>query len=132
MPILRNNAPSTAVAAEFEGVDVTFITVDFINTMVSETTDPQATANTAGLALAREAIQNLGVNIIGEGALGNSNTEKTYMVRSDSLDTISTNTTVAAIQAAIRALNGNAKITATISAATATLKGMTDTGVNAA
>ncbi len=129
MPILRNNAPSTAVAAEFEGVDVTFITVDFINTMASETTDPQASANTAGLALAREAIQNLGVNIIGEGALGNSDTEKTYMVRSDSLDTISTTTTVAAIQAAIRALNGNAKITATISSATAASRDMSATAV---
>jgi hypothetical protein len=129
MPILRNNAPSTAVAAEFEGVDVTFITVDFINTMVAETTDPQAAANTAGLALAREAIQNLGVNIIGEGALGNSNTEKTYMVRSDSLDTISTTTTVNAIQAAIRALNGNAKITATISSATAASRDMSATAV---
>ena len=129
MPILRNNAPSTAVAAEFEGVDVTFITVDFINTMVSETTDPQAAANTAGLALAREAIQNLGVNIIGEGALGNSNTEKTYMVRSDSLDTISTTTTVNAIQAAIRALNGNAKITQTISGTTAASRDMSATAV---
>jgi hypothetical protein len=129
MPILRNNAQSTAVAAEFEGVDVTFITVDFINTMVAETTDPQAAANTAGLALAREAIQNLGVNIIGEGALGNSNTEKTYMVRSDSLDTISTTTTVNAIQAAIRALNGNAKITATISSATAASRDMSATAV---
>jgi hypothetical protein len=129
MPILRNNAQSTAVAAEFEGVDVTFITVDFINSMASETTDPQATANTAGLALAREAIQNLGVNIIGEGALGNSNTEKTYMVRSDSLDTISTTTTVAAIQAAIIALNGNAKITANIGAATAASRDMSATAV---
>ena len=129
MPILRNNAQSTAVAAEFEGVDVTFITVDFINTMVSETTDPQATANTAGLALVREAIQNQGVNILGEGALGNSNTEKTYMVRSESLDTISTTTTVAAIQAAIRALNGNAKITQTISGSTAASRDMSATAV---
>lgn len=79
----------------------------------------------------REAITNLGLNILGEGQLGNSNTERTYMFRADTLDTISATTTVQAIQAAIRALNGNAKITATISAATATLKGMTDTGVNA-
>jgi hypothetical protein len=44
---------------------------------------------------------------------------------------VSATTTVDRIQTAIRALNGNAKITATISGATATLKGMTDTGVNA-
>ena len=129
MPILKNNFASTATAAEFEGVDVAFVTVDFINSMAAETTDPLGTANTAGLALAREAIQNLGVNIIGEGALGNSNTEKTYMVRSDSLDTISTTTTVNAIQAAIRALNGNAKITATISSATAASRDMSATAV---
>ena len=129
MPILKNNFASTATAGEFEGVDVAFVTVDFINTMAAETTDPLGTANTAGLALAREAIQNLGVNIIGEGALGNSNTEKTYMVRSDSLDTVSTTTTVAAIQAAIRALNGNAKITQTISGTTAASRDMSATAV---
>jgi len=41
------------------------------------------------------------------------------MVRRDSLDTISSTTTAAAIQAAIRALNANSKITLTISSATA-------------
>ena len=131
MPILKNNFASTATAAEFEGVDVAFVTVDFENSMAAETTDPLGTANTAGLALVREAITNLGLNILGEGQLGNSNTERTYMFRGDALDTVSATTTVDRIQAAIRALNGNAKITATISGATATLKGMTDTGVNA-
>jgi len=73
------------------------------------------------------------VNIIGKGGLAVSNTEVTYAVRKDSLDSISSTTTVAAIQAAIQALNGNAKIAATISGATVTEQsaGMSDTGVNA-
>jgi len=101
--------------------------------MNAETTDPLATANTAGLALVEEAIQNQGVNIIGKGGLAVGNTEVTYMVRADALDTISSTTTVAAIQSAIQALNSNSKITATISSATVTSNttGASDTGVNA-
>jgi hypothetical protein len=133
MPISKNNFASPNTAAEFEGVDVAFLTVDFINAMNAEVTDPLATANTAGLALVKEAIQNQGVNIIGHGSLANSNTEMTYMVRKDSLDSISSTTTVAALQTAIRALNSNSKITATISSATVTenTTGASDTGVNA-
>jgi len=132
MAISKNNF-AINLNNEFEGVDVAFLTVDYINSMASETTDPLASANTAGLALCEEAIQNQGVNIIGKGALANSNTEVTYMVRADSLDTISSTTSVAAIQAAIRALNSNSKITATISGATVTASttGASDTGVNA-
>ena len=132
MPISKNNF-AINLNNEFEGVDVAFLTVDYINTMASETTDPQASANTAGLALCEEAIQNQGVNILGKGALANSNTEVTYMVRADALDTTSSTTTVAAIQAAIQALNSNSKITATISSATVTASttGASDTGVNA-
>ena len=132
MAISKNNF-AINLNNEFEGVDVAFLTVDFINSMAAETTDPLASANTAGLALVEEAIQNQGVNIIGKGALANSNTEVTYMVRADALDTISGTTTVAAIQAAIRALNSNSKITATISSATVTASttGASDTGVNA-
>ena len=132
MAISKNNF-AINLNNEFEGVDVAFLTVDYINSMSAETTDPLASANTAGLALCEEAIQNQGVNIIGKGALANSNTEVTYMVRADALDTISGTTTVAAIQAAIRALNSNSKITATISGATVTASttGASDTGVNA-
>jgi len=132
MAISKNNF-AINLNNEFEGVDVAFLTVDYINSMAAETTDPLASANTAGLALCEEAIQNQGVNIIGKGALANSNTEVTYMVRADALDTISGTTTVAAIQAAIRALNSNSKITATISNATVTASttGASDTGVNA-
>ncbi len=132
MPISKNNFAINN-NNEFEGVDVAFLTVDYISSMASETTDPQASANTAGLALCEEAIQNQGVNILGKGALANGSTEVTYMVRKDALDDISGTTTVAAIQTAIQALNANAKITATISSATVTesTTGASDTGVNA-
>jgi len=114
---------------EAEGVGITFISVDYISAMNSETTFPLASANTAGLELCRQAIENQGVNVLGRGVLANSNTEMTFMVRSDALDTISSTTTIDAIQAAIRALNANTKITATISSATAASKGLSDTEV---
>jgi len=133
MPIAKNNFATPDVASEFEGVDVAFVTVDFINSMAAETTDPLASANTAGLALVKEAIQNQGVNIIGHGSLANGNTEMTYMVRADSLDTISSTTTASALQTAIQALNASSKITANIGSATVTVNttGASDTGVNA-
>ena len=115
------NFRSPNLAQEHEGVEVDFVTVDYIVAMNSEVTHSLASANTAGLKLAMEAIQNQGVNILGNGVLSNSNTEQTYMVRRASLDTLSSTTTVAAIQAAIRALNAMTpdKVTATISSATA-------------
>ena len=119
------------LAHEGEGVRVDFLTVDYISDMSGEVTHSTASANTAGLKLAIEAIQNQGVNILGMGALGNSDTEQTYMVRADSLDTISSTTTVAAIQAAIRGLNALTpdKVTATISSATAADRDLSDTQV---
>ena len=120
-------------AHEADGVAVDFITVDYISAMNGEVTYSGASANTAGLQLSMEAIQNQGVNILGKGVLSNSNTEQTYMVRRDSLDTISSTTTVAAIQAAVRALNAMTpdKVTATISSATAADRDMGDTSVGA-
>ena len=125
------NFVSPNSAHEADGVAVDFITVDYISDVSGEVTNPRAAANTGGLELALQAIQNQGVNILGKGALGNSDTEQTYMVRADSLDTISSTTTVAAIQAAIRALNAMTpdKVTATISSATATDRDMSDTQV---
>lgn len=125
------NFKSPNLAHEADGVEVDFITVDYINTMAGEVTYSGASANTAGLQLSMEAIQNQGVNILGMGALGNSNTEQTFMVRADSLDTISSTTTVAAVQAAIRALDAMTpdKVTATISSATATDRDMSDTAL---
>ena len=127
------NFVSPNTAHEADGVEVDFITVDYISDVSGEVTEPRASANTGGLQLAMEAIQNQGVNILGKGVLSNSDTEQTYMVRRDSLDTISGTTTVAAIQAAVRALNALTpdKVTATISSATAADRDMGDTSVGA-
>ncbi len=127
------NFVSPNTAHEADGVEVDFITVDYISAMNGEVTNPRAAANTGGLELSMQAIQNQGVNILGKGVLSNSNTEQTYMVRRDSLDTISSTTTVAAIQAAVRALNALTpdKVTATISSATAADRDMGDTSVGA-
>ena len=125
------NFQSPNLAHEGEGCRVDFITVDYINGMNAEVTHSTASAATAGLKLSMEAIQNQGVNILGHGTLGNSNTEHTYMVRADALDTISGTTTVAAIQAAIRALDALTpdKVPADISSATAADRDMSDTQV---
>ena len=127
------NFVSPNTAHEADGVEVDFITVDYINAVNAEVTEPRASANTGALQLAMEAIQNQGVNILGKGVLSNSNTEQTYMVRRDSLDTISGTTTVAAIQAAVRALDALTpdKVTADISTATAADRDMGDTSVGA-
>ena len=121
------------LAHEADGVRVDFITVDYISSMAAEVTHSTASAATAGLKLSMEAIQNLGVNILGNGVLSNSDTEHTYMVRRDSLDTTSTTTTIAAIQAAIRLLDAGTpdKVTATISSATAADRDMGDTSIGA-
>ena len=127
------NFVSPNTAHEADGVEVDFITVDYIADVSAEVTNPRASAATGGLELSMQAIQNQGVNILGKGVLSNSNTEQTYMVRRDSLDTISSTTTVAAIQAAVRALNAMTpdKVTANISSATAADRDMGDTSVGA-
>ena len=127
------NFVSPNTAHEADGVEVDFITVDYISDVSGEVTNPRASAATGGLELAMQAIQNQGVNILGKGVLSNSDTEQTYMVRRDSLDTISDTTTVAAIQAAVRALNAMTpdKVTANISSATAADRDMGDTSVGA-
>ena len=127
------NFVSPNTAHEADGVEVDFITVDYISDVSGEVTNPRASAATGALELAMQAIQNQGVNILGKGVLSNSDTEQTYMVRRDSLDTISSTTTVAAIQAAVRALNAMTpdKVTANISSATAADRDMGDTSVGA-
>jgi len=127
------NFVSPNTAHEADGVEVDFITVDYISDVSGEVTNPRASANTGALELSMQAIQNQGVNILGKGVLSNSDTEQTYMVRRDALDTISSTTTVAAIQAAVRALNAMTpdKVTANISSATAADRDMGDTSVGA-
>ena len=105
---------------EVGSVDKHYFTVDFINSMASETADLSATGSVAGLELTRATIEYNGVPVLAEGPLTDSNTQKTYATRSDCLDTISSTTTIAALQAAIRATNGGGKVTATISSATVT------------
>ena len=118
----RNFAHNTNT--EFEGVEVAFFTVDFINAMNAETGDPAANSSVAGLELARQTISSY-VNILGEGPLADSNTQKTYMVRADALGTLVSGGT---LQTAIRALNGTTTpgVTATVSSATVTA---TDLGI---
>ena len=119
MPITKNNF-SRNENYEVGSVDITYLTVDFINAMNSETSDLSGTGSTRGLELTRATIENNGVAVLGEGPLVDSNTQKTYAVRTDNLDTLSSTTTKAALQAAIRALDGGDGITATVSSATVT------------
>lgn len=119
MPITKNNF-SRNENYEVGSVDITYLIVDFINSMASETSDLSGTGATRGLELTRATIENNGVAVLGEGPLMTTNTEKTYAVRTDNLDALSSTTTVAALQAAIRALNGGDGVSATISSATVT------------
>ena len=119
MPIAKNNF-SRNENYEVGSVDMTFFTVDFINSMASETADFSASNAVAGLEMTRATIENNGVPVLMEGPLADSNTQKTYGTRTDCLDSLSSTTTIAALQPAIRALNGNGRVSATISSATVT------------
>jgi len=115
MPIAKANF-SHKTDFENEGVDVAYMTVDFISAMNAETGDPDTASAVAGLELTRRTIEQF-INILGEGPLVDSNTQKTYMVRADNLGTLISGNT---LRDAIRALNGNGQVTATISSATVT------------
>lgn len=119
MPIAKANF-SHKTDFENEGVDVAYFTVDFISAMNAETGDPDTASAVAGLELTRRTIEQF-INILGEGPLVDSNTQKTYMVRADALGTLISGNT---LRDAIRALNGNGQVTATISSATVTLTKM--------
>ena len=119
MPIAKANF-SHKTDFENEGVDVAYFTVDFISAMNEETGDPDTASAVAGLELTRRTIEQF-INILGEGPLVDSNTQKTYMVRADALGTLISGNT---LRDAIRALNGNGQVTATISSATVTLTKM--------
>lgn len=122
MAIARNNF-THVTNKEVEGVEVAFFTVDFINAMNAETSDPYAdSVTTAGLELVRQTIETY-INILGEGPLTDTNTQKTYMVRADALGTLVSGDT---LRDAIRGLNSDSRITATISSATVTA---TDLGI---
>ena len=90
---------------EAEGVDVTLLTVDFIVDVSAETGDLTTGSTTAGLQMVRHAFEHHGLHILAEGPLVDSDTQKTYMVRTDNLDSLSSTTTKAALQAYIRTLD---------------------------
>ena len=109
---------------EVEGVDATLLTVDFIVDVSAETGDLTTGSTTAGLQMVRHAFAHQGLHILAEGPLVDSDTQKTYMVRSDCLDTLSSTTTVAALQAYIRTLDQSSSsfpgVTADLTGATVT------------
>ena len=115
MPITKNNF-THVTDTELEGVETTAFTVDFINSMAAETGDLSTGSSTAGLEATRAVISQF-INILAEGPLHESNKQKTYVVRTDSLGTLVSGGT---LQTAIRALNGAGNVTATISSATVT------------
>ena len=109
---------------EVEGVDVTALTVDFIVDVSAETGDLTTGSTTAGLQMVRHAFEHNGLRILAEGPLVDSNTQKTYLVRTDSLDSLSSTTTKAALQTYIRTLDQSSSsfpgIAADITGATVT------------
>ena len=125
MAITKNNF---ALNQNYEliGHEVTILAVDFINTMASEVNDCSDGTALGGLDLVRKTFEQQGLSILAEGPLTDSGTEKNYLVRKDSLDTLSSTTSIAALQAALRALDagidGFPNITATITSATVTEK----------
>ena len=107
---------------ELEGVETSSFTVDFINSMAAETGDLSTGSAVAGLEATRAAIGRY-VNILSEGPLVESNIQKTYTARTDTLGTL---ISAGTLQTDIRALNGTGVVTATISSATVTA---TDIGI---
>ena len=104
MAITKNNF-SLNQNYELFGHEVTLIVVDFINTMAAEVNDCSDGTALGGLDLVRKTFEQQGVTILAEGPLVDGNTQKNYMVRSDSLDTLSSTTTVAALETALQALD---------------------------
>ena len=104
MAISKNNF---ALNQNYElfGHEVTLLVVDFINTMAAEVNDCSDGTALGGLDLVRKTFEQQGVTILAEGPLVDSGTQKNYMVRADSLDTLSSTTTVAALETALQALD---------------------------
>ena len=121
MPVSKGNFVH-GTNMELEGVATSSFTVDFINAMTSETADLSAGTALAGLEATR-AVIGQHINILSEGPLVESNIQKTYTVRTDTLGTL---ISAGTLQTDIRALNGAGSVTATISSATVTA---TDIGI---
>ena len=123
MAISKNNF-SLNQNYELQGVDVTLLTVDFIVDVSAEVGDLTSGSTVAGLDMTRHAFAHHGVQILAEGPLVDSDTQKTYMVRTDNLDSLSSTTTIAALQAYIRTLDQSSSsfpgVTADLTGATVT------------
>ena len=115
MPITKNNFVH-GTNMELEGVETSTFVVDFVNAMTNETSDLSSGSATAGLEATRAVISRY-INILSEGPLHESDKQKTYTVRTDSLGTL---ISAGTLQTDIRALNGAGSVTATISSATVT------------
>lgn len=104
MAITKNNF---ALNQNYEliGHEVTILAVDFILTVAAEINDCSDGTALGGLDLVRKTFEQQGLSILSEGPLTNSGTEKNYLVRKDSLDTLSATTSIAALQAALRLLD---------------------------
>jgi hypothetical protein len=104
MAITKNNF---ALNQNYElfGHEVTLIVVDFIVDVSAEVNDCSDGTALGGLDLVRKTFEQQGVTILAEGPLVEDGKQKNYMVRSDSLDTLSSTTTVAALETAIQALD---------------------------
>lgn len=90
---------------ESEGVETCYIVVDYVNNMNAETSDPHgATTTTAGLELVRELIGSR-VNILGQTALYDNNSQQAFLVRKDSISS----TLLTQIQTDIRALSSDTR-----------------------
>ena len=109
---------------ELAGHEVTILVVDFINTMASEVNDASDGTALGGIDLVRKTFEQQGLSVLSEGPLVDSGTQKNFLVRKDSLDTLSSTTSIAALQAAIRLLDQSSSsypnITADITSATVT------------
>ena len=109
---------------ETEGVDLTILTVDFIVDVSAEVGDLTTGSAVAGLQMTRHAFEHHGLRILAEGPLVDSDTQKSYLVRTDQLDTLSSTTTIAALQAYIRTLDQSSDsfpgVTADLTGATVT------------
>ena len=109
---------------ETEGVDLTILTVDFIVDVSAEVGDLTTGSAVAGLQMTSHAFEHHGLRILAEGPLVDSDTQKSYLVRTDQLDTLSSTTTIAALQAYIRTLDQSSSsfpgVTADLTGATVT------------
>tara|TARA_R100000030_G_scaffold67416_1_gene51432 strand:- start:447 stop:878 length:432 start_codon:yes stop_codon:yes gene_type:complete len=109
---------------EAEGVDLTILTVDFIVDVSAEVGDVTSGSAVAGLQMVRHAFEHHGLRILAEGPLVDSDTQKSYLVRTDQLDSLSGTTTKAALQAYIRTLDQSSdsfpNVTADLTGATVT------------